>query len=281
MARPIKKGLDYFPVDVGIMADKKLRRIKMEYGHMGFSVYFALLCLIYEDEGYFIDYSDNNKDDVIWGIMEYLQGRHQPTAETIADVIERLVACELFSGEQFSSNILTSKRIQSTYYMATVERKTIDVNFDIWLLSEEEMRAMSKSSVILRNFLNRPINQVNRPINPINRPTNPQREKEIEIESKVREKNGFSTDKLTEETRLYGFAQNVPLTEEQLQELIETVEDCEGYINRISQYISNKGRSYNNCFETIIKWAKQDGNYRIKSNEIISPVPVFRRLVKE
>lgn len=278
MARPIKKGLDYFPVDVGIMADKKLRRIKMEYGHMGFSVYFALLCLIYEDEGYFIDYSDNNKDDVIWGIMEYLQGRHQPTAETIADVIERLVACELFSGEQFSSNILTSKRIQSTYYMATVERKTIDVNFDIWLLSEEEMRAMSKSSVILRNFLNRPINQVNRPINPINRPINPQREKEIERESKVREKNGFSTDKLTEETRLYGFAQNVPLTDAQIDTLEKKVRDYAGYIDRVSQYISNKGRTYDNCFDTIMKWAKADGNIIDTADKIRKhrPVPVLK-----
>ena len=277
MARPIKKGLDYFPVDVGIMADKKLRRIKMEYGHMGFSVYFALLCLIYEDEGYFIDYSDNNKDDVIWGIMEYLQGRHQPTAETIAEVIERLVACELFSGEQFSSNILTSKRIQSTYYMATVERKTIDVNFDIWLLSEEEMRAMSKSSVLLRNFVNRPINQVNRPINQVNRPINPQREREREREreSKAEEKTAFSAAAVDSKTRCHGFAQNVPLTDEQLQELIETVEDCEGYINRVSQYISNKGRSYNNCFETIIKWAKQDGKYRVKSNKTIRAFPVF------
>lgn len=278
MARPIKKGLDYFPVDVGIMADKKLRRIKMEYGHMGFSVYFALLCLIYEDEGYFIDYSDNNKDDVIWGIMEYLQGRHQPTAETIADVIERLVACELFSGEQFSSNILTSKRIQSTYYMATVERKTIDVKFDIWLLSEEEMRAMSKSSVILRNFLNRPINQVNRPINPVNRPINPQREKEIEIESKVREKNGFSTDKLTEETRLYGFAQNVPLTDSQIDTLEKKVRDYAGYIDRVSQYISNKGRTYDNCFDTIMKWANADGNIIDTDDKIRKhrPVPVLK-----
>ena len=64
-------------------------------------------------------------------------------------------------------------------------------------------------------------------------------------------------------------------SDEQLQELIETVEDCEGYINRVSQYISNKGRSYNNCFETIIKWAKQDGKYRVKSNKTIRAFPVF------
>lgn len=257
MARPIKKGLDYFPVDVGIMADKKFRKAKMRYGYLAFCVYFALLCLIYEDEGYYIDYSEEHQDDVVWGIMDYLQGKYQPTAEAIAEVIECLVECELFSGYHFDAKILTSKRIQASYYMATVERKTIDVNFDFWLLSEEEMRAMSKSSVILRNFVNQSNNSVNRANNSVNRSNNPQIEIEREIESKVE----IKTPKPQGKTYLYGCFQNVPLTQEEIVCLEQNVEGYSDYIDRVSTYMSNRGKTYDNCCETIIKWAKQDGRY--------------------
>lgn len=265
MARPIKKGIDYFPVDVSIMSDKKFRRAKMKYGYLAFGVYFALLCLIYEDEGYYIDYSEEHREDVLWGIMEYLQGRYQPTVETIEEVVELLVACELFSGDLWEAKILTSKRIQATYYMATVERKTIDIDFGLWLLSEGEMKAMSKSSVILRNFINRSNNLVNRSNNSVNRSNNTQREIEREIESKVRENHSFSPQK-----QMYGMCGNVPLTDEQFNNLQKTVENYGSYIDKVSSYMANKGRTYDNCYETIIKWAMQDGNLKSNDDDHIS-----------
>ncbi len=174
MARQPKKGLDYFPVDISIMKERKLRKVKLKYGYLGFMVYLSLLCIIYEDKGYFIDYGDSKKDDVVWEVLETLQGKFQPTAETIVEIIDDLVACELFSGDLFKSKIITSKRIQSTYYSATVEREAIEVNFDIWLLNESEMTALSKRSVILHNYINRPINEDNRPTNEDNQTENTQ-----------------------------------------------------------------------------------------------------------
>ena len=170
MAAPTKQGLDYFRYSMGLLKDRKLRKVKMKYGPAAPVVYLALLELIYTDKGYYLVYDD----DVIWNILEYLQGAYCPSAETVRGIVEDLVACELFSGDHFKSKILTSKRIQAEYYNATVERKAVDVDFSVWLLSESEMKAISGKSVILRNFINRPINGVNRPINGDNRPNNKQ-----------------------------------------------------------------------------------------------------------
>ena len=170
MAAPTKQGLDYFRYSLGLLKDRKLRKVKMKYGPAAPVVYLALLELIYADKGYYLVYDD----DVIWNILEYLQGAYCPSAETVRGIVEDLAACELFSGDHFKSKILTSKRIQAEYYNATVERKAVDVDFSVWLLSESEMKAISGKSVILRNFINRPINGVNRTINGDNRPNNKQ-----------------------------------------------------------------------------------------------------------
>lgn len=164
-----KQGLDYFPFSIGLLKDRKLRRPKLKYGYVVNDIYLSLLELIYGDKGYYIRYDEKTKEDVIWDILENLQGKYCPDAETVEQVIGDLVACELFSGDHFKSEILTSKRIQQIYYSATVERKAVDINFDIWLLSEEEMRKLSSKSVILVNFLNRSNENPNRSIESSNR----------------------------------------------------------------------------------------------------------------
>lgn len=193
MAAPTKAGLDYFPFDVDLLADRKLRRPKMKYGPTATTIYIALLSILYKDKGYYIDYSDKNKDDVLWEILEYMQGKYQPTSDTVAEIIEDLVACELFSGDQFKSKTITSIRAQKTYYRCTVERKAVDIDFNKWLLSEDEMRAISGRSIILSNYINQTNNVINLPINEVNQPINPQSKVK---ESKVnkREEKTFSVD---------------------------------------------------------------------------------------
>lgn len=189
MARPKKTGLEYFPTDVNFLKDRKFRKIKLKYGYLGTIVYFSILCLIYQDKGYYLDYSNDKKDDIIWEILEQLQGKFQPTEETIVEIIDDLVACELFSGDQFKLKTITSKRIQSTYYSATVERDAISIDFDKWILSEDEMLELSKRSSILSNFISRAKNSINQPINSVDEPKNPQSKvKESKVnKSKVKE----------------------------------------------------------------------------------------------
>lgn len=172
MAAPKKRGLDYFPFEIGLLQDRKLRKLKMQYGTIATTTYLSILEMIYGDKGYYLEYAEN-KDDVIWQVLEIMQGRFQPAAETVSDVIDGLVDVQLFSADYYPK-IITSKRVQQTYYSATVDRKAVEVNFEIWMLSEEEMRALSSKSLILQQFLNCPKNEVNRPINGVNRPNNSQ-----------------------------------------------------------------------------------------------------------
>lgn len=172
MAAPKKRGLDYFPFEIGLLQDRKLRKLKMQYGTIATTTYLSILEMIYGDKGYYLEYAEN-KDDVIWQVLEIMQGRFQPAAETVSDVIDGLVDVQLFSADYYPK-IITSKRVQQTYYSATVDRKAVDIDFEIWMLSEEEMRALSSKSFILQEFINRPINGVNRPINGVNRPNNSQ-----------------------------------------------------------------------------------------------------------
>jgi hypothetical protein len=243
-----KQGLDYFPFQIGLLRDRKLRRPKLKYGSVVNDIYISLLELIYGDKGYYLEYSDKTKDDVHWEILENLQGKFQPTAETVAEVIEDLVACELFSGDQFKFKILTSKRIQQVYYSATVERKAVEIDFDKWLLTEAEMRKLSSKSFILQEFLNRPNENDNRPIERANRPN--ERESK-EKESKVNKSRGCSSD--------YGLHGLVRLTEEEYGRIREEIGESalKDYINRLDSWLTGHKVSGSHA-NMILKWYNQD-----------------------
>ena len=50
--RPIKQGLDYFPLDVDMDTDDKIVLIESRYGSDGFTVIIKLLMKIYRN-GYY------------------------------------------------------------------------------------------------------------------------------------------------------------------------------------------------------------------------------------
>ena len=47
MGRRVKKGLDYFPLDVDFFQDIKIRKLIRCQGGKALTVYIALLCNIY------------------------------------------------------------------------------------------------------------------------------------------------------------------------------------------------------------------------------------------
>ena len=197
MSRPVEQAVRYFPHDVGLLRDRKFRPLRKKYGYLAQMVYMILLEMIYGDKGYYLDYSD--KDDVILDILEYLSGRYEPDEQTIGNVIDDLVAHRLLSPDHYRLSVLTSKRIQVTYYKATIERKDVDIDPSIWMLSEEEMLKHSTRHPLLKTLgitvsagVIRPNNRVNRPNNQDNQPNNPQskvEESKVE-ESKVEESKG-------------------------------------------------------------------------------------------
>ncbi len=165
MARPHKQGLEYFPLDVDLLSDVKLRKPKHKYGYLAVMVYIALLCILYKDKGYYIDSSD--MEDLAYLVIERLQGKFQPDVDTVEGVIEFLVECELFSGYHFKDkNIITSHRAQCTWYSITANRLQVTVNENFWMLSLDEMQEISTRHSLYKKTVNRSNNSVNQSINP-------------------------------------------------------------------------------------------------------------------
>lgn len=117
MARPVKEGLDYFPLYVDIFEDEKIEAISGEFGIKGEIIVVKLLCAIYK-KGYFILWSDL----VIAQMLKRLPGISK---DLLNNVVERLVLWEFFDKDLFhSAGILTSEKIQENFFEATKRRKS-------------------------------------------------------------------------------------------------------------------------------------------------------------
>ncbi len=59
MARPLKKGIPYFSLDVDFLSDIKVRRILRGCGTKSIAILISLLGNIYRDEGYYLRWDDD------------------------------------------------------------------------------------------------------------------------------------------------------------------------------------------------------------------------------
>ncbi len=57
MARPLKKGLSYFPKDVDYYEDFKIMDLMNEYGPLGQTIYDIVISMVYR-EGYFLEFNN-------------------------------------------------------------------------------------------------------------------------------------------------------------------------------------------------------------------------------
>lgn len=107
MARTIKRGLDYFPMDIDMFNDLKVRKLIKYQGGKAISVYVQLLCFIYKD-GYYLKW-----DNELPFICSELTGFDEAY---ISEVIKTCLTLGLFSKDLFDAeNVLTSRGIQERY----------------------------------------------------------------------------------------------------------------------------------------------------------------------
>lgn len=166
MARPRKQGLEYFPLDSDFLSERKLNAPRRAFGSLAVVIYLQLLCILYRDKGYYIDFSAETREDVIMDLLTVLIGQDQPSFDKVAEVVDALVTSRLFHQGLYAQGVLTSKRAQQVYYRATVERRLVHVDPDIWLLEPEEMRELSTKHSLLLQQEEPPENGVSRPNNP-------------------------------------------------------------------------------------------------------------------
>lgn len=120
MARPQKKGLDYFPLDVNFYGDIKVRKLmRNNGGGKAAFVYVALLCKIYEN-GYYMEWDD----DVSFMLSDISGFEEGMVRETVKSCLK----FGLFDQKLFEENhILTSPSIQMRYFGA-VKRRVAKLN---------------------------------------------------------------------------------------------------------------------------------------------------------
>ncbi len=148
MARPTKKGLDYFPLDVDFLSDLKVRRIIKACGKEAVHILVALLANIYRDEGYYVLWDDD---------LAFLVADEVGTKEgTVEELVRKAVQVKFFDKDIFDKySVLTSKGIQNRYILATKERKKVELEFKYLLTNE-----VNRSNISINGW-NNSVNQGN------------------------------------------------------------------------------------------------------------------------
>lgn len=171
MARPIKDGIDYFPLDVGFFQDDKIRLLKAEFGAKGITILVALLCDIYRTNGYFKVW-DNDAcllmaDAVGCGIVP----------EIITQVVQGCLRRSIFDDGVFQMfGILTSAGIQRRYIQAVSTREEIRFIQEYWLLDLNDKKDVptSTSKKVIFKSINLKETTVNLKEIPVDLQKNPQ-----------------------------------------------------------------------------------------------------------
>jgi len=119
MSRPIKVGLDYFPLDVNLSEDVEL--LEAEFGLVGFAILIKLWQKIYSN-GYFTDWNEDNI------LLFSRKINHDITI--INNVVNCCLRRSIFNNELFNKyKILTSSGTQKRYIKACTDSKRKSVSF--------------------------------------------------------------------------------------------------------------------------------------------------------
>jgi hypothetical protein len=131
MARPEKQGIPYFSFDVDFFSDIKVKKIMRACGPKSIPVLINLLCNIYRDKGYYIEWDDE---------IGFLVADEVGTNESIAEeVVNKSLQVGFFDKGIFEKyKILTSKGIQKRYQKATYQRKNNAINSNLLILEHEK-----------------------------------------------------------------------------------------------------------------------------------------------
>lgn len=137
MARMLKQGLDYFPLDTNL--DEKVELLEAKYGLLGYAVYLKLLQRIYANS-YFLEWNDEK--------LLLFKKSINVDINSINDIINDCLRWHLFDENKFHEySILTSKGIQTRYLEAIQRRKEIDLIAEYLLIENVQQKVGEKINV--------------------------------------------------------------------------------------------------------------------------------------
>ena len=140
MGRNKKYGLDYFPFDIDLFQDIRIRKLIKYQSGKAITVYALLLCIIYKD-GYYVRW-----DKELPFIISEQTGFEEAY---VLEVINSCLKLGLFNEELYTSDgILTSKGIQERYKkICDLCRRNSEIS-EFTLISSEEKPISSEEMPI-------------------------------------------------------------------------------------------------------------------------------------
>lgn len=221
MARSIREGLDYFPLDC--QYDNRYKCIQSQYGMIAFAVIVRIFQMIYAEKGYYTEWDDDT--EIVFAYENKLEN------ELLRGIISAAVTKGIFDADMYSRyRILTSKDIQQRYMDATSRRKNVVINEDYRLIMYTQCQHNDDKST--------------------QRKVKESKEKESKEECVMTAEPTAPTPR--------GEFSNVILTEDEYQRLKARFSNCDSSIERLSQYIASTGKKYNSHYAVLVKWAEED-----------------------
>ena len=147
MARISKPGLDYFPLDVNLFQDRKVRRISNRHHAAGIAALTSLLCLIYKEKGFYVAWNQDTLFDISQEVC--------CEEEEMQAIIDDCLSVGLFDTYIYKEyGILTSQAIQEQYHkIITDSRRKYKLPLEqFWLIKEGEDGTENNSAEIRNNI---------------------------------------------------------------------------------------------------------------------------------
>lgn len=200
MARPLKQGLDYYPLDCYFLDDIKIRKILRANGSGSIAVLIDLLSNIYRDEGYYMQWDDD---------ICFLVADKVGTSEaSVSEVVKKALQVEFFNQELFKKyKILTSRGIQSRFLEAASRRKEVTL-YQEYLLTNE-VHEYKNTKIVTETELGG-VNVYNNSVNVDNNEQSKVKESKVK-KSKVKESADMRDTNITKQGRNSASVSKSPL----------------------------------------------------------------------
>lgn len=271
MARPIKLGLSYFPLDVDIDQDDKISVIEAIHGIEGFGVLIKLFMKIYK-EGYYYNWSEREQLLFSRRVNVDINSAKQIVSDSLD---EKIFDRNLY----LDYGILTSAGIQKRYLEAVTRRKEVTLEKRYLLINPHEYvgkTAKIKIKILDENGLEPALDGVNVDINDnlpvINDDISTQRreEKNKEEENKRLKEKGKK-----QKPKKNKYAEFVTMTEEEFNKLVDAHgrQAVDWMIEKLDNHKGASGKTYKSDYRAVLTWVvaayeKEKGGTTLKMNKM-------------
>lgn len=258
MARPVKKGLDYFPKDVDFYNNFKIMCLLDEYGPVGLIIYEIIISMVYKN-GYYLEVP---LDVLATQLVRIIGNRWIKSKSLVLQVILYCADIGLFDKELLNQSVITSVGIQQRYSEVTVRNKADKSKY--WLIGDNKSQSAVKTAPQKRVSVTKtPVNVAETPKNA----TESTQKESKENKSKLNERVG-TKNIVFQLPAIDGVYQ---VTDVQLQELQETYKniDVMNSLRKMRDYFQRNPKSQRSLIamrSRIILWLNQDNQNAYMTN---------------